>query len=354
MAVSVSVVVPLYNKSKHILRALGSIAKQTLRDFEAIVVDDGSTDGGAELAAGFPDRRFRVIAQPNAGPGAARNRGIAAAAGDVIAFLDADDAWAPEYLESGVKLLNSCGPGVAAVTSGYVDHPQGVSRIRMWRARGIADGVARVNPQTPPLTLVHMVAYMTPCTTVARADVLRRWGGFYSEEGCRYGEDAILWLKVLLNEAVCFQLRPLVELHREAAELSQEYKFRRGIEPFLLHPEIVEAACPPELLPVLSKFLSLRARKTAALLGFHGDWRRARELLKRFTRPEWRSPAYLAAALAGTPVGGMLGTLGLRALRLARWYELRRSCDQWASPAAGTPGAEPAATPRSRQATAGR
>jgi len=94
----VSIVIPLYNKAPYVRRALDSIAVQTFADFEAIIVDDGSTDMGAAVVANYSDPRFRLIRQENAGPGAARNAGIAQAQGEFIAFLDSDDEWLPNYL----------------------------------------------------------------------------------------------------------------------------------------------------------------------------------------------------------------------------------------------------------------
>src|SRR5688572_17562331 len=97
----VTCVLPYYNKVRYVRRALDSIASQTLGDFEAIVVDDGSTDGGTDLITDFArlDPRFRIVRQPNAGPGAARNRAIRQARTSLVAFLDADDEWMPTYLE---------------------------------------------------------------------------------------------------------------------------------------------------------------------------------------------------------------------------------------------------------------
>ena len=93
-----SIVMPLWNKQHTVATTVASALGQTFEDFELIIVDDGSTDGSMEVLSGFDDLRIRRMAQPNAGPGAARNAGIAAARHDWIAFLDADDIWLPDHL----------------------------------------------------------------------------------------------------------------------------------------------------------------------------------------------------------------------------------------------------------------
>src|ERR1044072_1267030 len=231
--VRVSIIIPLYNKAPYVRRALDSIQAQTFSDFEVIVVDDGSTDEGARIVESYTDARVRLVTQPNAGPGPARNRGIAEAKGEFIAFLDADDEWLPDYLSESLRLLESYGTQAATISSGYIEYPAGVSREEMWLSRGITDGVHRLSPQPRPALAVSMLAYMSPWSTVARADVIRKWGGFYSREKCLYAEDAFLWLKVLLNEAVAFNLKPLVRFHVEASGLSRNLSGARPVEPFL-------------------------------------------------------------------------------------------------------------------------
>ena len=305
----VSVIIPLYNKAPYVRRALDSAAAQTFRDFELIVVDDGSTDEGARVVEDYGDGRVRLVRQPNAGPGAARNRGIAEARGELLAFLDADDAWTPPFLAECVRLLDEQGPGVAAVSTGYVEYPKGESREAMWRARGLVEGVQRVTPETSPALFIHMLAYMQPNTTVARAAVVRRWGGFYERARCLYAEDAHLWMKVLLNEAVLFDMRPLAARHVEASALSKNLAGARPVEPFLLHPEEIEAACPQHLRPLLERVLAARAFKTACVLGYWGDWRAADELARRFgrVRDGWRLPYFAPSLVCRTPVGAVLG-----------------------------------------------
>jgi hypothetical protein len=311
----VSVVMPLYNKAPWVRRSLQSISAQTFGDFEVIVVDDGSTDGGGAVVQAHPDPRFRLVRQPNAGPGAARNRGIAEARGELVAFLDADDAWDPRFLEHNVRALEEAGPKVGAVVCGYVEQPRGISRESMWRRRGIREGLFRAYPGLPAARMVHLLAYMNPWATIARKAVLERHGGFYGRDRCLYGEDAWLWLQVLLNEQVLFRMEPLVHFHTEASALSKNLNGARPVEPFLRHTEELEAACPGELRPLLRDVLSIRASKTACMLAYWGSWQQARELLERFSRD--RSPTQpwaLVAQLCATPLGAAAAGVWRRAL----------------------------------------
>ena len=311
----VSVIVPLFNKSRYIRRALDSIARQTFCDFEVIIVDDGSTDGGEVIAASYSDRRFRVIHQENLGPGAARNLGISEATGELTAFLDADDEWLCHHLETAVRAFERYGPDLAAFGAGYIEFPSEKSTEWMWRRRGIKPGLFAMDASTRPEMLHYMLAYLSCWSTVARTRVLCKWGGFY-ENRCLFGEDSFLWLKVLLNETVFFDLQPCVRVHREAGNLSQNLGCARPIEPFLLKTNEIERVCPPHLLSVLHEFLDIRAFKTACVLGYWGMWREARSIRERFRTPrDFRLPYYWSSWICSTPLGAVLGAMARAAVR---------------------------------------
>lgn len=108
--VTISVVIPLYNKVKHIVAALDSIASQAYPASEIVIVDDGSTDNGAEIAkarAANLDIPVRILHQKNQGVSVARNNGVLAATSEYIAFLDADDTWLPLFLDEMVNLIET-------------------------------------------------------------------------------------------------------------------------------------------------------------------------------------------------------------------------------------------------------
>ena len=317
----VSVIVPLFNKAACVRRTLDSIAAQTFRDFEVIVVDDGSTDEGGDVATSYPDKRFRLVRQSNAGRGAALNRGIADARGEIIAFLEAGQEWLPEFLSENVRVLESPRAHVAAVVCGRAESTSDGSRARRWRRRAVKEWVFRATSATSPGDLARLLASMGPSLTVARKKVLWRHGGFFGRERCPEGEDAFLWIKVLLNEPVAFTLQPLVREQTGRGALARTYRLPRSLPPFLRYPEELHAACPRHLKELLRGVLSLYASKAAFALAYAGRWREGRELLAHFRRDlSVLHPWALAALLCATPVGAsairifrsMLARLGRR------------------------------------------
>jgi len=141
----VSVIVPAHEAAGFIADTLRSVVGQTVGDWEVVVVDDASADGTAEAAQGI-DPRVRVLrSEVNLGPAGARNRALEEAGGELVALLDADDAWEPGYLEAQLALyerLRSTGRRVGAVTcDAWLVDEQGTVRGRYYD---------RLNPPGPP------------------------------------------------------------------------------------------------------------------------------------------------------------------------------------------------------------
>src|SRR5690554_4333791 len=102
-----SVIIPLYNKERDIQKTLDSLFNQTFQDFEAIIVNDGSTDRSAEIVEENSDHRIRFFTKKNEGVAKTRNFAVQQAKSDLIAFLDADDYWYPFHLENLSRLVDS-------------------------------------------------------------------------------------------------------------------------------------------------------------------------------------------------------------------------------------------------------
>jgi len=138
---AVTVIVPALNAARWIERTLASVQRQTVRDIEIIVVDDGSTDETAAKVRGAMrgDSRIRLIRQANGGVGRARNAGIAAARAPFVAPIDADDLWHPTRLERHLEAFAAAGEGVALVYSPFVRIDED-DRVRYgqpcWRIEG--------------------------------------------------------------------------------------------------------------------------------------------------------------------------------------------------------------------------
>lgn len=117
---AVSVVLPTFNRARQLPRAVESVLAQTFRDFELIVVDDGSVDDTPGVMAGYADPRVRYVRyEPNQGANHARNVGIREARAPFIAFQDSDDDWFPEKLEKNMAAFADAEPDIGVVYSGY-------------------------------------------------------------------------------------------------------------------------------------------------------------------------------------------------------------------------------------------
>ncbi len=207
MGTGISVIIPLYNKAAYVTRCLESIRNQSFVDFEALVVDDGSTDDSAAIATRVSDPRFRVIRQKNGGEGAARNRGIREARGELVAFLDADDEWNPEFLAAIAELRNvHAEAGILA--TGY----------RRWLSGGEAMEITLLSGQRALIRDYFRFAlegnFVTSSSVAVPCHVFKEIGLF--AEGEPIGCDIDLWGRIALRYPVACDARPLAIYHSEA------------------------------------------------------------------------------------------------------------------------------------------
>jgi glycosyltransferase involved in cell wall biosynthesis len=304
----VSVIVPLYNKAAYIDRCLDAILGQSFGDFELIVVNDGSTDGSERAVERRTDRRVRLVSQANAGPGAARNRGARLAGSALLAFLDGDDAWHPDYLQESVEKMRSLPDEVVSLTWGMTIYPRGESTAKRWKEQGIPEGVFRATPDSDAGVMIAMLANMLPSSTVMRRGVFEELGGYYAKNRCVYSEDAWLYLRLLLRYAAAFDYRPLTFRFEDASELAVNVKGARPIEPFLVDPESVTDGCAAAMQPLLREVLARRALKTASVYGYWGEFRKSRQLFRRFvSAKDWRLPYFAIGLASCTPLCGWAG-----------------------------------------------
>jgi len=117
----VSVIIPTYNRAEYVVEAVASVSQQTYTNLEIIVIDDGSSDDTPEcLEPLLKDSRIRYLRQDNAGPAAARNKGLDAVTGEFVAFLDSDDLWLPDSVENRVRAFQKLPESVGVLFADYV------------------------------------------------------------------------------------------------------------------------------------------------------------------------------------------------------------------------------------------
>lgn len=284
-----SVVIPLYNKEMYIRRAIESVLAQTSPADEILVVDDGSTDDSALIVRGMNDARVRLIQQPNGGECVARNRGIADARNDWVAFLDADDEWEPGFL-AGIQRLAIEFPGCGIYATAFkmvqpdgrfYAPPSGSIPPEPWR--GVLPAFFRTIQTTMPFYPSSVVASRQACLDL---------GGF--PPGVKRGGDIIMWIRLGLRYPIAYDTQRLAVYHTEA--------LNRACDVFLSEQESI---CAREISAMLDAHLVpgnvaedlreyrdlLNIRKAKEIL-LYGNAVGARTLLKkaaktRAHRREW-------------------------------------------------------------------
>ena len=186
----ISVVIPLYNKEKSIERTIQSVLSQTYKDYELVVVNDGSTDRSLEVVERMKVERIKVVSQTNVGVSAARNRGVKEAKGEYVAFLDGDDIWDPKFLEEAAKLIHDYPTGVIyGLGLGYIAN--GVRYLSDEYVPRDFRGVVK-DLWNDPNT---MMAWSGSSTICPRELALRT----PANEQLTHGEDLDQWLRLMLQ-----------------------------------------------------------------------------------------------------------------------------------------------------------
>ncbi|MBE9126713.1 MULTISPECIES: glycosyltransferase [unclassified Coleofasciculus] len=181
----ISVIIPAYNASKTIKETVESVLNQTFSDFELIVINDGSTDSTSEIISTIKDERLKVFSYPNTGVAASRNRGVSQALGEYISFLDADDLWTPDKLETQLKALQENPP--AAVAYSWTDWIDEFGQFLRPGGHFTENGDVYVK-----LLLKDFIE--SGSNPLIRRQALTEVGGF--DESLAFAEDWDLWLRL--------------------------------------------------------------------------------------------------------------------------------------------------------------
>lgn len=220
-----TVIIPLYNKAPYIEKAIRSVAAQTCRDFELIIIDDGSTDDGLEKlrVLSYESRetrpeffgKIKIIEQKNKGVSITRNNGVKLAQYDYIAFLDADDWWAPTYLEEMKNLIVQY-PEAGIYASSYYKVKNGKHiQANIGVDEGFQQGLINY------FQVYAKTLWMPLWTgaTVIKKNVFHENNGF--KPTLKLGEDFDLWVRVALKYPVAFLNKPLAYYNQDVEQANR-------------------------------------------------------------------------------------------------------------------------------------
>ena len=190
----VSVVITAYNQARWLGQAIDDVRRQTFRDWELVVVDDGSTDSTRAVVARYEgDPRVRYLFQPNQERSAARNRGVAATSGRLLAFLDADDRWVPDKLAKQVAALAASPEAAFCYTPARFVNGSGAPLATRKPPRSVAGWIF------PRLVRANLIIL---ASVVARRDRVEEVGGFDAALPVYGCEDWDLWLRLARRHPV--------------------------------------------------------------------------------------------------------------------------------------------------------
>ncbi|MEQ1622917.1 MAG: glycosyltransferase [Methylococcales bacterium] len=229
----VSIIIPVFNGEAFITRAIQSALNQSLNPFEIIVINDGSNDGTLEELAAFRNK-IKVISIPNGGVSNARNKGILASSGDLIAFLDADDIWYENKLKQQVAIFEKF-PDVGFSCCDFTYTTGNSNAILNHFARFKNDGDIDFDEPLKSSALEVLIKhnFVGTCSNVMiRRDVLNQVGLFNTNY--KQAEDYDLWLRCALVTKFVLQFEALLEKKTHDANLTNNF-----LETLLFHEKVL-------------------------------------------------------------------------------------------------------------------
>ncbi len=195
----ISVVVPVYNVAYYLSECLNSLLCQTCSDIEIICINDGSTDNSAMILEAFAekDKRIKVISQPNAGVGAARNTGLAAAGGEYVCFVDPDDFITPDYLQGLLDAVSAGDYDIAANENIIFYYEQQCGKSKQKKTRFNSE--LEINRET----LIQRCGKTVCWNKIYRREFLLKHGILFPS--CRLAEDQYFYFVTMINaEKIAF------------------------------------------------------------------------------------------------------------------------------------------------------
>ncbi len=212
-----SVVIPVYNKANTIEMSLNSILSQTEKDFEIVIVNDGSTDGIGNVLSKYDG--ITVINQENGGVSVARNTGIKSAKGNFVCFLDADDIWKEDHLSTLSSMIDEFRGESYFITSHTVVNPDGtVSHSSKYL--NDFEGVFRSDDLLGLLNTTSYDVIHTNCICAKRSAFFD--DSIFFEPGIKIGEDTDVWYRLGLKNSIVVSKHETAEYHRENSTATKE------------------------------------------------------------------------------------------------------------------------------------
>uniref|UniRef100_UPI00404B1496 glycosyltransferase family 2 protein n=1 Tax=Gelidibacter sp. TaxID=2018083 RepID=UPI00404B1496 len=213
-----SVVISLYNKEKQIQSTIESVLTQTFIDFEIVVVNDGSTDDSEMIVKSIKDERIHLYSQENQGASSGRNAAISKAKGIYIAFLDADDLWETNYLET-INALILAYPNENVFATAVTIETTGGKKPSIYSVQNIKDDAIYVLNY---FESSYINTILTSSSTVLHKSVFKKTGTFNS--ALKSGEDTDLWIRIGLNYKIVFINKRLAMYRYDKQSLSNRTK----------------------------------------------------------------------------------------------------------------------------------